>query len=121
MVEQSVEFVARGAARSVSRAIEEFAQAQGHVSAIVVPWEGSAATVSMSVTAARADGWAIEHTNLGTITLTDRGDGTTAVTICADEPDRSSASDQADRDRLAAIFDRFAGQLPHQFKASHAT
>src|SRR6266487_3175517 len=88
-----MEFVAGGTARDVSHAVEQLAHAQGHVSAIVVPWEGTATTVSMSVTAVRADGWAIEHINLGTITLTDRGDGTTAVAVAADEPYRGSAPD----------------------------
>jgi len=111
------EFVARGTAGAVSQAIEQFAQARRDVSAIVVPWEGTATTVSMSVTAVRADGWAIEHTNLGTITLTDRGDGTTAVAIAADDLDRGTAPDHAGRDRLAALFDRFAHQLQHQFEA----
>ena len=83
MIDQSVEFIATGTARDVSHAVEQFAHAQGRVSAIVVPWEGTATTVSMSVTAVRADGWAIEHLNLGTITLTDRADGTTAVAVAA--------------------------------------
>jgi len=93
MIEQSVEFIAKGAARDVAHAVEQFAHAQGRVSAIVVPWEGTATTVSMSVTAVRADGWAIEHLNLGTITLTDRADGTTAVALAADESYRGSAPD----------------------------
>ena len=48
----------------MSRAIEEFARSQGHVTAIVVPWESDATTLSMAVTAVKSDGWAIEHTNL---------------------------------------------------------
>jgi hypothetical protein len=108
---QVVEFVARGASRDVSRAIEEFAQRHGPVTAIVVPWEGTATTLSMSVTSARADGWAIEHTNLGTITLTDLGNGTTAVAVAAEE------LDPAERDRLAAVFNRFALQLQRQFQS----
>jgi hypothetical protein len=107
-----IEFVAGGSARAVSRAIEQYAHAQGHLSAIVVPWEGSATTLSMSVTSVKADGWAIEHINLGTISLTDLGNGTTAVAVAADEPDRP------DKDRLSALFVRFADQLQHQFKAA---
>jgi hypothetical protein len=106
------EFVTRGRARDLARAIEEWAQAQGHVNAIVVPWEGTATTTRMAVTAVRADGWAIEHTNLGTITLTDPGNGTTSVTVTADDPDHT------DKDRLRALFDRFAGQLQRQFEAA---
>jgi len=109
MVEHAVEFIARGQARDVSSAIEQFARRQGHVSAIVVPWEGTATSISMSITSVRADGWAIEHTNLGTITLTDRGDGTTTVAIARDE------SDRVERDRFMALFDQFADQLQRQF------
>ena len=106
-----VEFVARGTSRDVSRAIEQFAQRRGHVSAIVVPWEATATTLSMSVTLVRADGWAIEHTNLGTITLTDLGNGSTAVAVTGEDPDH------ADRDRLAALFNGFALQLQRHFQA----
>ena len=35
-----------------------------------MPWESDASTLSMAITAVKIDGWAIEHTNLGTITLT---------------------------------------------------
>jgi|SRR5919108_4493518 hypothetical protein len=104
-----MEFVTAGTPRLVSRAIEQYAADQGHVNAIVVPWEGTATTVSMSVTSVKADGWAIEHTNLGTITLTDRGNGTTAVALAAHAPDHP------DRDRLSALFDRFAHQLHERF------
>ena len=106
-----MEFVANGSPGDVARAIEQYAQAQGRLSAIVVPWEGTATTVSMSVTSVKADGWAIEHTNLGTITLTDLGNGTTAVAPAADDSDRS------EKERLAALFDAFARQLQHQFQA----
>jgi hypothetical protein len=104
------EFVARGSARAVSRVIEQYAQAQGRVSAVAVPWESSAAQVSMSVTAVKADGWAIEHTNLGTILLTDLGNDTTAVAVTAHLPDHP------DSDRLTALFVRFADQLQHEFE-----
>jgi hypothetical protein len=106
-----MEFVANGSAGAVARAIEQYAHAQGRLSAIVVPWEGTATTVSMSVTSVKTDGWAIEHTNLGTITLSDRGNGTTAVAMARDNSDRS------EKDRLAALFDNFARQLQHQFQA----
>jgi hypothetical protein len=106
-----MEFVASGSPRTVSRAIEEYARAHGHVSAIVVPWEGTATSLSMSVTSVKADGWAIEHTNLGTITLTDRQDGTTAVAVATHDPDHP------ERNRLSALFDRFARQLQQQFES----
>jgi hypothetical protein len=106
-----MEFVVTGSPRAVSRAIEEYAHAEGHVSAIVVPWEGGATTLSMSVTSVKADGWAIEHTDLGTIRLTDLGNGTTAVALAGRE------LDHPDKERLSALFVRFADQLQHQFKA----
>jgi hypothetical protein len=109
-VSAGIAFVANGTARLLVDAIEQWAQAQGHVSAVVVPWEGTPTTTSMAVTSVRADGWAIEHTNLGTITLTDRGDGTTALALTADDPDH------ADKDRLLAVFDRFARHLQRQFE-----
>ena len=98
----------RAAARDLSRAIEEYAKTQGSVSALVVPWESSATTISMAVTSVRADGWAIEHTNLGTITLTDEG-GATRVNVTATDPDH------ADKSQLATVFARFARQLEAKF------
>jgi hypothetical protein len=105
-----LEFVVTGSPRDVSRAIEEFARGQGSVTAIVVPWESSATKLSMSVTSVKADGWAIEHTNLGTITLTDLGHAATAVAVTAHEP--------AHTDNLATLFDRFASQLQSRFQAA---
>jgi hypothetical protein len=104
-------FVANGSPGDVARAIEQYARTQGHLSAIVVPWEGTATTLSLSVTSVKADGWAIEHTNLGTITLTDLGNGTTAIAMAADDSDRS------EKERLAALFDAFARRVQQQVKA----
>jgi hypothetical protein len=103
-----MEFMTRGSAQVVSRAIEEFARAQGHVNALVVPWESDASRLSMAVTSVKADGWAIEHINLGTITLTAVGDESTRVAI-----DSSAAG--APEPALAATFDRFARQLQTKF------
>jgi hypothetical protein len=72
MVDTST-FTATGSPQVVSRAIEEYARSQGQVSAIVIPWESDATTLSMAVTAVKSDGGAIEHTNLGTIRLVDAG------------------------------------------------
>ena len=103
-----MEFMTTGSAQVVSRAIEEFARAQGHVSALVVPWESDASRLSMAVTSVKADGWAIEHINLGTITLTAAGDDATRVAI---DPPPSGPPEPA----LAAAFDRFARQLQTKF------
>ncbi|OLE78314.1 MAG: hypothetical protein AUF76_19495 [Acidobacteria bacterium 13_1_20CM_2_65_9] len=107
----AIEFVATGSPREVARAIEEYAHGQGHVSAIVVPWESSATMLSMAVTSVKSDGWAIEHTNLGTITLSDLGDASTAVAVTAHDPDH------AEKPKLTGLFDRFAEQLQRRFKA----
>jgi hypothetical protein len=100
-----IEFTATGSAKVLSRAIEEYARAQGNVNALVVPWESDASTLSMAVTAVRIDGWAIEHTNLGTIKLTAIGDETTRVAIEA--PEQATHPEP----KVAAVFDRFAQQL----------
>jgi hypothetical protein len=104
-----VTFTATGSPQVVSRAIEEYARGQGHVAAIVVPWESDATTLSMAVTAVRSDGWAIEHTNLGTIRLSNAGDERTTVAIAA-EP-----LDHPDQQKLTAVFDRFARQVENRF------
>ena len=105
-----MEFIAAGSPVAVSRAIEDYARAQGHVTAIVVPWESDAVTLSMAVTAVKSDGWAIEHTNLGTIRLTAAGQERTMVAIAAELPDHPEPRP------LAAVFDRFVRQLQHRFQ-----
>jgi len=78
MGEEIIEFTVSGSPRVISRAIEEFAAVHGSLHAIVVPWESDKVTLSMAVTSAKADGWAIEHTNLGTVKLTDIGNDSPA-------------------------------------------
>jgi len=97
-------FVATGSPQSVSDAIETLARAQGHITALVVPWESTPSMLSMAVTSVKIDGWAIEHTNLGTITLTADGDGTrVAIAGRALEGDNQA--------KLARVFDQFARDL----------
>lgn len=105
-----IEFTTSGSAQVVSRAIEEYARAQGHVSALVVPWESDPSRLRMAVTSVKADGWAIEHVNLGTITLTAAGHDTTRVTV---EPPATLPEPPQ-----AAVFDRFARQLQSKFSAT---
>jgi hypothetical protein len=100
-----LEFTTPGSPRVVSRAIEEYARAQGNVTALVVPWESDATTLRMAVTSVKIDGWAIEHTNLGTITLTDMGHEATGVVITPGDPDHD------EKQTLRALFDRFARLL----------
>jgi hypothetical protein len=88
----------------VARAVEEYARATGRVGALVVPWESDATTLSIAVTSVKADGWAIEHTDLGTIRVTAVGANATSVaTVARDSATASPA--------LKAVFDRFAADL----------
>jgi hypothetical protein len=105
-----IEFLASGSPSAVSRAIEEYTAEQRTVTAIVVPWESDCSTVSMSVTAVTGDGWAIEHTNLGTIRLTDVGNDCTRVDAEADN--RSDPEQQ----KRSALFERFAQQIQKRFQ-----
>ena len=98
-------FTVEGSPRDLSRAIEEYARAAGRVSALVVPWESDETTLSMAVTSVKADGWAIEHTDLGTIRLTDLGGDSTSVAIVARDANAPTPS------ALASVFDRFAAEL----------
>ena len=106
---QALEFSTAGSPRAVARAIEEFARAQAHVAAIVVPWESDPAALSMAVTAVVGDGWAIEHINLGTIRLTDAGSDATRVAVAADR------RGDDDTPQLTAMFERFTRQLHRHF------
>ena len=98
-------FTVAGSARDVSRAIEEYARTTGRVGALVVPWESDATTLNIAVTSVKADGWAIEHTDLGTICVTNLGADSASVSAVA----RDSAV--ASQPALKAVFDRFAADL----------
>ena len=98
-------FTVAGSPRDVARAIEEYARASGRVGALVVPWESDATTLNIAVTSVKADGWAIEHTDLGTIRVTNLGHHSASVAIVA----RDSAA--ASQPALKAVFERFAADL----------
>ena len=99
---------------AVSRAIEQYAGGQGRLNALVVPWESDRVTLSMAVTAVKSDGWAIEHTNLGTIRLTDLGNDLTRVAVVAHEPDH------AEKQKLVTLFDTFAREIQRMLKVAQA-
>jgi hypothetical protein len=105
-------FTATGSPRAVSRAIEEYARTDGHVSALVVPWESEAGQLSMAVTAVKSDGWAIQHTNLGTIRLMDAGPERTEVAVLPEPPD------DPEQQTLVAVFDRFVRQVQGQLQGA---
>jgi hypothetical protein len=105
-----VRFTVTGSPHIVSRAIEEYARSAGRVTAIVVPWESDSTALTMAVTAVKSDGWAIEHTNLGTIRLTDAGQERTELAITAEPPDHP------ERQQLTALFERFVRQVQTRFQ-----
>src|SRR5436190_5483157 len=107
-----MEFTATGSPRVVSSTIEQYATGQGSLNALVVPWESDRQTLSIAVTAVKGEGWAIEHTNLGTIRLTDLGGEQTRVAMSPAPPDHPETQ------KLAALFERFAQQVQKQFQAS---
>src|SRR5262249_29154677 len=90
--------------KSVADEIERCARAHGSVTALVVPWESTPTTLNMAVTLVKADGWAIEHTNLGTIRLTAAGAGTRVTALPHDAP----GDDQA---KHATLFERFGREV----------
>ena len=105
MQEEIIEFTTIGSPRVVSSAIEQYATGHGSLNAIVVPWESDRVTLSMAVTSVKGEGWAIEHTNLGTIRLTDLGNDKTRVAVASHEPDH------LEKQKMVALFDGFARQI----------
>jgi hypothetical protein len=112
MSEELIEFTVSGSPRDVSAAIEQLAIGSGSLHAIVVPWESDNVTLSMAVTSARIDGWAIEHIDLGTIRLTNLGNDATRVSFAPRDPDH------ADKKRLVTLFESFARQLQTKLQAT---
>ena len=112
MSTEIIEFTVTGSPRDVSSAIEQFAIGQGSLHAIVVPWESDAENLNMAVTSSRADGWAIEHIDLGTVRLTSLGNDVTRVAFSGKEPNH------ADKKSLTALFDGFARQVQSRFKSA---
>ena len=109
---RALEFSTAGSPRVVARAIEDFARAQAHVAATVVPWESDATSLTMAVTAVTGDGWAIEHINLGTVRLTADAGAATRVAVDAEYPSGQDAAP------LATVFERFTRQLQRHFTAA---
>lgn len=106
-----VDFTATGTPRALAQAIEEHAKGRGAVSVLLVPWESDGLTSNMAVTLVESDGWAIQHTNLGTVTLTDLGHNRTQVELVADE------LTHPERERLTSLLDAFGRQIQGRFQA----
>ncbi len=111
MSEKLFEFMTAGSPRAVSGAIEQFALGQGGLTAVIVPWESDRTTLSMAVAFTQGEGWAIEHTNIGTVRLTDMGNEKTRVEVVAD------LQDHPENQKLARHFARFSSQIQSHFQA----
>jgi hypothetical protein len=112
MSEKLFEFMTAGSPRAVSGAIEQFTIGLGSLTAVVVPWESDKGTLSMAVASTQGEGWALEHTNIGTLRLVDLGNDKTRVEIFSD------LKDHAEQQKLAHLFARFSSQLQSQFQAT---
>lgn len=112
MSEKLFEFVTPGSPRALSGAIEQLAIGQGSLTAIVVPWESDRTTLCMAVASTQGEGWALEHTNLGTVRLTDLGNETTRVEVLAD------IQLHPDHQKLAKLFARFSNQIQSHFQVA---
>jgi hypothetical protein len=112
MSEKLFEFVTPGSPRAVSGAIEQLAIGQGSLTAIVVPWESDRTSLSMAVASSQGEGWALEHTNLGTVRLTDMGNETTRVEVFVD------LQGHAEHQKLAKLFARFSSQIQSQLQVA---
>ena len=110
MVGHIVEFIATGTPRSLAQSVEQHATRLGAVAVLIVPWESDEGTLSMAVTLVNTDGWAIEHTNLGTVTLTDLGHDHTRIALFA------KVDDHPERERLTPLLDTFGRQIQERFQ-----
>lgn len=112
MSEKLFEFTTPGSPRAVSGAIEQLAVGLGSLTAVVVPWEGDSSTVSMAIASTQGEGWALEHTNIGTVRLTDMGNESTRVELLAD------LEGHAERQKLAKLFARFSSEIQARFQVA---
>lgn len=112
MSEKLFEFMTAGSPRAVSGAIEQFTIGLGSLTAVVVPWESDKTSLCMAVASTQGEGWALEHTNIGTLRLVDHGNDSTLVEIFSD------LKDHAEQQKLANLFARFSSQLQSRFQAA---
>ena len=106
-----IEFTAKGSPEQLSHAIAHYVHGKGALHALVVPWESEPGRLSMALTSVASDGWAIEHTNLGTIALSDLGHAQTRVAVIAHE------SGHPEREKLTDVLRTFARQIQDKFQA----
>ena len=75
-----------------------------------IPWESDDVTLSMAITLVNSDGWAIEHTNLGTVTLTDLGHDHTQIALVAE------MTEHPEQERLTPLLSAFGRQIQERFE-----
>jgi hypothetical protein len=112
MSEKLFEFTTPGSPRVASGAIEQLAIGLGSLTALVVPWESDRTTLCIAVASTQGEGWALEHTNLGTVRLTDLGNESTRVEILADLQNRP------ENVRLAKLFARFSSEIQSRLQVA---
>jgi len=112
MADEILKFTVPGSLGEVSQAIEEFAAGVGSLTAIMVPWLSDRTTVVMAVTSTHGEGRFLEHTDLGTVRLSDLGNHSIRVAI---EP---RALDHAEKQGMSALFLRFTSQIQTRFQVA---
>jgi hypothetical protein len=112
MTQALVEFAVPGSPKAVSQVIEEVAAGLGSLSAIVVPWESNHLNIVMAVTSTHGEGRFLEHTDLGTVLLTDLRNDTTRVVI------EARPQEHAEKQKMAALFVRFTSQIQSRFQVA---
>ena len=105
MSEKIFDFVTPGNPRAISGVVEQAAIGVGSLSAIVVPWESDRTTLNMAIASTQGEGHALEHTNLGTVRLTDLENDRTRVEVFGDLPGHG------EQQRLGKLFARFSSEL----------
>ena len=112
MADEILQFTVPGSLSDVSKTIEEFAVGVGSLTAVVVPWLSDRTNVTMAITSTQGEGRFLEHTDLGTVRLTDLGNHSIRVAI---EP---RPLDHAEKQRMATLFVRFASQIQTRFQVA---
>jgi hypothetical protein len=112
MSEKLFEFITSGSPRVVSGAVEQLAVGLGSLTAIVVPWESDQTTLTIAVASTQGEGWALEHTNIGTVRLTDVGNEMTRVEVLED------LRQNVEHQRLAKLFARFSSEIQSRLQVT---
>ncbi len=112
MSEKLFEFTTSGSPRALSGAIEQLAIGLGSLTAIIVPWESDRTTLCIAVASTQGEGWALEHTNLGTVRLSDLGNEMSRVELMSD------LQHHPEQQRLFKLFDRFCNEVQSRLQVT---